>query len=530
MKLGDLSKYYHTIKYLRPVQIVNRVKRLLLRGSRTTVNPELPQRALLRQLQPYLDKPASYLGNGLFSLLNRQVQVSARHDWNSSQLPKLWLYNLHYHDGLSSMETTAAIKGELIDRWIDENPVGHGNGWEPYPLSLRIVNWIKWFSGDGQPTRQQLVTLAQQVASLSQQIEYHLMGNHLFANAKALFFAGYFFEGPEAEKWLALGRKILATETSEQFLDDGGHFELSSTYHATLTEDLLDIINISQAYGVEIGQGVQDTAAQALSWLAVMTRPDGLPPLFNDAAYGISPTLAQLTAYGKRIGIQPEQHVADQLVDLPASGYFRFEGPNYSFWGDAGQIGPDYIPGHAHCDMLSFELYAHGKPIIVDTGISTYEVDERRHYERSTAAHNTVQIAAREQSEIWGAFRVARRARIIKREIESASVVAGYQMYGKPNATHERRFEFSDQTIRLYDRLDGKPAHFNTTARFHCHPDIQPRLEDNCVILGPVRLYFSNAKRISLVDYNYAPEFDKLMPAKSVEVEFNQTLNTEIRL
>jgi hypothetical protein len=32
----------------------------------------------------------------------------------------------------------------LINRWIEETPVGKGNGWEPYPSSLRIVNRAKW--------------------------------------------------------------------------------------------------------------------------------------------------------------------------------------------------------------------------------------------------------------------------------------------------------------------------------------------------------------------------------------------------
>jgi len=36
------------------------------------------------------------------------------------------------------------ISMRLIQRWIEENPPVAGNGWESYPLSLRIVNWVKW--------------------------------------------------------------------------------------------------------------------------------------------------------------------------------------------------------------------------------------------------------------------------------------------------------------------------------------------------------------------------------------------------
>lgn len=529
-RLRQIPQIWHTVKYLKPAQVFNRVLRRVSTLRPLPVTDRVNVRRQTGVWAENVTRPESLLEKDTFCFINQTQILPNASDWNKSEIPKLWLYNLHYHDGLHSTGTRATVKRRLLERWIKENPFSFGNGWEPYPTSLRIVNWIKWLLEENKPVDGMRTSLAQQAHALSVSIEYHLLGNHLFANAKALFFAGCFFEGPEAEKWLALGQKILATEIPEQFLGDGGHFELSSTYHATLTEDLLDIINISQAYGIEIDHMVQNTAVQALSWLAVMTRPDGLPPLFNDAAYGVSPTLAQLTAYGKRIGIKPEQNISEPLIDLPESGYFRFEGADYSFWGDAGQIGPDYIPGHAHCDMLSFELFAHGIPIVVDTGTSTYEVGERRHVERSTAAHNTVQLGNREQSEIWSAFRVARRAKIIKREAGSTSMVANYQMYGKPNATHERHFEFSEKAIRLYDRLDGKLSNFRAAARFHCHPDVQPKLENNCVILGGLRFHFKNANRISLVAYNYAPKFNKLLPAKCIEVEFDQTLTTEIHL
>jgi hypothetical protein len=63
--------------------------------------------------------------------------------------------------------------------------------------------------------------------ALAGQLEYHLLGNHLFADAKALIFLGAFFAGAEAEAWLTHGLLILARELPEQVLADGGHFERS---------------------------------------------------------------------------------------------------------------------------------------------------------------------------------------------------------------------------------------------------------------------------------------------------------------
>ena len=137
-----------------------------------------------------------------------------------------------------------------------ENPPGQGNGWEPYPTSLRIVNWIKWalsppeprggFEPGGLPVRagvgvlqgleghettpRQILppdclhSLAVQARWLRRRLEYHLLGNHLFANAKALVFAGAFFVGPEGAagamarepaQWLALGQRLLRRELAE---------------------------------------------------------------------------------------------------------------------------------------------------------------------------------------------------------------------------------------------------------------------------------------------------------------------------
>ncbi|WP_262694130.1 heparinase II/III family protein [Kordiimonas aquimaris] len=463
--------------------------------------------------------------------MNVERVVASPSDWNNPNTQKLWLYNLHYHDGLVCSETPGDEKRDLIQRWIEENPVGEGNGWEPYTLSLRIVNWIKWLCASNEPVAGMIESLAQQVSSLRGQLEYHLLGNHLFANAKALVFAGCFFEGPEAQKWLGKGLSILKLEVPEQFLADGGHFELSTTYHATLTEDLLDIINITRTYGHGIPAAWECASERALEWQRVMTRPDGLPPLFNDAAYGNSPSLDEIEAYAARLGLERKSLKSEtvSVVDLPDSGYFRMNGEHYSLLGDAGKIGPDYIPGHAHCDMLNFELFAHGKPIFVDVGTSTYEVSDRRMYERSTAAHNVVQVGNREQSEMWSAFRVARRARITNREVDESSVSTTYENFDR-SYQHARKFVSEQNRITLRDEIVSRNEQDGAIARFHVHPDIDVKIVGSEVTVGLCSLSFTDAVKIQLVPFNYAPEFNKLVPATCIEVHFERTLETIISI
>lgn len=524
----SIPRLVRTVAHLKPGQVINRLRRRfvsLKRGDFSGI-----QRAALKGVwRPAPDRPVSILPDHQFVFLNETREVSAAGDWNDPGVPKLWLYNLHYHDGLMCPQTDPALKSAFLEKWVDENPAFAGNAWEPYPLSLRIVNWIKWDLSGGAFLPGMDAHLALQCAALDAQLEYHLLGNHLFANAKALVFAGFFFTGPEAERWLDTGLSILRCELPEQFLPDGGHFELSTTYQATLSEDLLDLVNMFQAFGRSAPEPLVRAAGRALNWLAVMTRPDGLPPLFNDAAYAISPGLASLQTYAARLGVPGHDAVGLGLVDLPHSGYFRFTAPNYSFWGDAGQVGPDYIPGHAHCDMLNFELFAHYQPVVVDTGTSTYAVGARRHAERSTCAHNTVQLGGHEQSEIWGGFRVGRRARITTRDVGGTTVRASHDGYRQQGIRHERQFEFGERLVKLVDTLHGRHSG-GAVARFHLHPSITPLIEGGTVMAGQVRFQFSGAEKVELSRYEYAPEFNRRTPASCIEVFFTNTLTTDIQI
>ena len=158
-----------------------------------------------------------------------------------------------------------------------------------------------------------LHSLAVQTRWLAQRLERHLLGNHLFANAKALVFAGLFFEGDEADAWLAAGLAIIAAQLPEQVLPDGGHFERSTMYHAICVEDLLDLINAGKAWAGMVPAAVlddwQDAVRRMLQWLQGMSHPDGQIGFFNDAALGIAAEPAALRAYAGRVGmaLSPEK-------------------------------------------------------------------------------------------------------------------------------------------------------------------------------------------------------------------------------
>jgi uncharacterized heparinase superfamily protein len=524
----SLGRYYHTLRHLRPIQFYGRVAHRLRRSvPEQGPAPELRQAALAFPLPPQRRRRLHGPARAEFLNLARDIDTSAA--WNDPASEKLWLYNLHYFDDLHAhgREQREGWHRALIERWITENPLGHGNGWEPYPTSLRIVNWTRWaLSGFAlSPTARQ--SLAVQCRHLAQRPEYHLLGNHLWTNAKALVFAGAFFEGAEADRWRSTGLDIVDRQLVEQVLPDGGHFERSPMYHSIVIEDLLDLVALSQCFpGLLPPHAVirwQGTITRMLGWLDAMTHPDGDIAFFNDAAHGIAARPEELHALARLMSIAPAPPATGNLIRLQSSGYERMQCGDFVVIADVGPIGPDYIPGHAHADTLSFELSWRGTRVLSNSGTSCYGTGSQRELERSTAVHNTVTVDDADSSEVWHGFRVARRARpseVIATQRHGLCRVAcahdGYtRLPGHP--VHHREWQLDATGLSLHDEVTGRGRH-QTRAYMHVHPgiDVTRRGERSFeLLLGPagrLRLEIEGPAAASIEEGFLGLEFGKLVP------------------
>lgn len=487
----------HTLRYLQLKQLYYRI---LYRVRKPRLNglPEPVMREFFSAWEgPAYLHPATEDGKA-FRFLGEVGDL--QNGWNNPTFSKLWLYNLHYQDYLhaTGVEGRSALNRQLVEDWIAANPPLKGNGWEPYCLSLRIVNWVKWLSRLDTDTAEAyphlLRSLACQANALEQQLEFHILANHLFANAKALVFVGSFLGGREGNVWLEKGLKLLDQEIPEQFLTDGGHFELSPMYHAILLWDMCDLLQLQQQTQLDalckreaqwrrvIGRGI--------NWLRSMVHPDGGIAFFNDATLGIAPTLRQLEAYADQLKALPatiteKADLALQLIYLHSSGYLVIDWPGqHRALLDAARVGPDYQPGHAHADTLSFELSLFGQRILVNSGISQYGEDAVRYHQRSTAAHNTLEVDGGNSSEVWLGFRVGRRAKPfdldIHQQAQQVEVAASHDGYKRLRGSviHRRHWTARPQELVIQDKLSGQ---FNQAkAFFHLHPDVQlERLDEN---------------------------------------------------
>lgn len=530
-----LLRYWHTLRDLRPVQIYGRIAQRLLRPR-----PDHSPAPVCRPQSSVWVSPArhapSMLGPRRFRFLEVERELSWPAGWNDPAIHKLWLFNLHYFADLVSddADERAHWHRELIAQWIADNPPFGGQGYVPYCVSQRVINWIKWLLAKNDPVAGMLDSLALQTRYLEQRVERHLQGNHLLANATALAFAGLYFGGIEGDRWLATALELFRHELPQQVLPDGGHYELSPMYHSLVLEHLLDVMNVASAFKTAAPEAADLTAAWrpqiALmrQWMHAMAFPDGQIALLSDSAWEIAPTPAELEAYAERLGLPAIVSSTSRVTSLADSGYVRLVSGPAVLIADVGPLGARYQPGHGHADVLSFELALGNERLIVDTGTSVYYGNNRqRLQERGTAAHNTVIVDGQDSSEVWDVFRVARRAKPVDLSINESSpdqleVRCGHDGYLRlpGRVRHRRTWRLSADELVIEDQVAGRFT--SAVARFHLDPQVRvviPTTESNSsgpkaapsraiLELGPWRVDFeASGSELSIEASQYHPQF-----------------------
>lgn len=478
-RVATALRWWHTLRHLRPVQFWRRATFRLAR-PRPDLAPPPPRRPGGGPWVLHAAHPGALTAPDRFTFLN-ETHTLAAVGWDDPAIAKLWRYNQHYFADLVAEDAAGRAEwhAALLDDWMRRNPPGQGSGWEPYPTSLRVVNVIKWALGGGKPSEALLASLAVQARWLGQRIEWHLLANHLFVNGKALLFAGLFFDGAEAATWRRTGAAILDRELDEQILPDGAQFELSPMYHLLALDDVLDLVNVIRWSGADgldrLETRLVEKAGAMLGWARAMVHPDGAMAQFNDAAQGIAPTLEALTRYAARLRIATPPAPAP-LTRMADSGYIRMSAGDAVLIADVAHVGPRYQAGHAHADTLSFELSVGAARVFVNGGTGTYGTGADRAAQRATRSHNTVEVAGRNSTDVWGGFRTGHRARPFDvrhwtdgEVLGAAAAHDGYRaLAGRP--VHRRAWMLAPGKLTVTDEVTG--GRWPAVARFHLHPDI----------------------------------------------------------
>jgi hypothetical protein len=517
-------RIFHTLRYLKPVQLYYRVYFVLAQKyvvkffKKKLDRPSSPSVASLQFHDPgvHHDVP---VGNK-FIFLNQEKDFGARVDWNYLAYGKLWNYKLNYFEFINSQGTDKAHALALIKDYCKE--LGTiTSGLEPYPISLRGMNWIKFFVKHKISDPFLNHSLYLQFRILYFTVEYHLLGNHLLENGFALLFAAYYFRD---ERFYKKASGILKHELNEQLLSDGAHFERSPMYHCILLHRALDAYNLVSSNPWK-HDGLHDLlrqkAAAMAGWLKQVQFSNGDLPQVNDTVEHETEPLV-LFRYAGALGIEPE------LATLGESGYRMIRTPRFELFIDVGNIGPDYIPGHAHSDTFNFIVYIDGTPQLVETGTSTYLPGPRRHLERLTSSHNTVTVERREQSDVWSTFRVGRRAKITSLKEDSNTITSSHNGYKAIGAIHERSWTWTDDSILVVDKVTGNK---NATAYIHFSPAVRPVMSGaGRITSGLFSIELPEHSKTSVEDYQMAAGFNQIQHSSCISIQFRDELKTKIIL
>ena len=293
-----------------------------------------------------------------------------------------------------------------------------------------------------------------------------------------------------------------------------------------ILEDCLDLLNVlNKNTGPEckkLEALLSSVCPSMVRFLSRMLHPDGEIALVNDAAFGTELPSKRILEYASSLLGNHVQEPEGRFWSFPESGYFVMaprKGDRMII--DCGPIGPDYQLGHAHCDTLSYELSLDGQRIVVDSGVYDYENGQMRQYVRSTNAHNTVMVDDEEQSEIWHAFRVGRRAKPIHARIEEigshkiifSGAHDGYKrLHGR--IIHERLIQYDDvKAWKVEDYLKGRGKH-QIESFIHIHPDFRASIKGSEIVImmrennrRAARIIVLDEANISLERGWYCPEF-----------------------
>jgi uncharacterized heparinase superfamily protein len=426
-----------------------------------------------------------------------------------------------------------------LEAWLDDNPWPCGVNWSrAMEAAVRSVNWLWAAALFGEAPEftpavrtRVLKSLLQHGRFIADNLEFSdNNGNHYLSNGVGLLFLGVLFPAfSDAAAWRSTGERIVWGEIERQVYPDGVDFEQGLGYQGLVLEFWYTSVLLCERNGIDVPSVVRARLARMFSFVAAYTRPDGTFPQIGDnddgrlagiddepvgshrrhlavggvmfdradwlgAAGDAVETAVWLT--GSDMLEQPRSAPAEISEEFAAGGFYVLRAPDVSLVVDTGDVGMRGIGGHGHNDVLSFDLWAAGSGVLVDSGTYTYSGDAvARQALRSTAAHNAVRVDQQETSRLGSGrwlWQIANDAhpKVVRWDsTDDRDVLVvehdGYTRLASP-VVHRRSFTFDKaaRTWRIDDDLEGSGEHL---IEVFLHPGVTPEVVDDGVRLRAPR-------------------------------------------
>lgn len=546
-------------------------------ASKTPDNPEIPNTPNSPNTP---STPGSPLSGEAIRLLGGFRYEDYATDWHAGfNTPRRWplepSYCLEYKqrddigDARVNWElnrhrqfTRLAARGDvarletLVDDWSAKNPFLWGISWtSPMEIALRSVSWMtaarslmaNGETGDGRL----LGKLLTGAANMTEYLTRHESGfssanNHLVVEVAAVAIAGFLFSKQE---WVARSLAVLGRELPRQVSADGVDMESSLHYHGFVLEAYLLVWREMKDAGMEMNPLWRDRLGKMARFVAASRVADGVWCVFgdddeariSDSGFGDADYFDRLLDLYASLSGEDAMRPAPVRLTFPEGGYsFLREGD--MFVGiDHAPLGFGSIAAHGHNDMLSFQLFCGGKPVLVDSGTYLYHTDRRmRDLLRSTRMHNTVSINGMEQSQMLGAFLWGKKAECRLLQTLPDGLTASVK--GLSGVTHTRSWKISSRSfmsmgpdgeatpcmpsLTVLEVTDSFDKECDWEATLLAAPGLEVTVTGSYgAEIGGVLSLECTSGVVSTENVEVAAEYGKLVPATAIRIVGNSREN-----
>lgn len=499
------------------------------------------------------------LANGTVSFLNEDIDCADEppfdipHDVGMREgYPRLWSLKLWSFEPVEWLvvapdEMAGDLESTLV-RWLRawrregvtdlDSPGYLREYWTPYGVSRRIPNLgrlIGLLSETARVEHGEWLSrhVEKNVRFLRDHVEYDVGGNHLIENGCALVVGGVLIDDRDT---IEQGLTVLREELPAQLLEGGLHFERSPMYHTILLYRVVAALDILRRSGRpaprELLVGVRDMYA----WLRRAAPPGVGYPLLNDAAYHEGPSRESCLGFVEAV-------LGDDIGDVERtplrSTYYSLMDGDITALVDGGRPSPRHLPAHGHNDAGNVLMWVGDDPVLVDTGVYSYQPGPRREYARSVRAHNTIQVGDVQQAVTGGRFRMGPR---IDPEVTLADRNRGTAVrieYEAPRLArtyrHRRAVSVADRGLRIDDQVEsGRDVatgrlHFDPDLRVDRRTDASSRAEFTATKpdMATITISVDGAETAEIVETERYPEYGKMTKQPTITFRFEPSSGLE---
>ena len=470
-----------------------------------------------------------------------------------------WELNRHHQFALLAKNFYATRKNaylqeikDLFYDWNNSNPFLFGISWTSVmEVAIRAIQWTFALAFLSQTNDENTKTLLKDLETgilnmvgylTKHYSRYSSANNHLLIEACSILIAGFAFG---CDKWKNLAIKILDKQLYLQNFSDGINKEMSLHYQTFGMEAYAIAIHLIKSEGNKVPKSWIQMMENQCKFLAHSILNNSITCEFGDNDEGKILDLEGLNPSNHSIYVlqlcsiilekrfcsfqnisenikwlfsdsqitkvsEMTQYDSTKSISFPIGGYSFLKTQNSEIVVaiDHAPLGFGSIAAHGHADALSFQLFANGKPLIIDPGTFIYHcwLQERNNF-RKSINHNTVVINGKEQSQMLGPFLWGKRAitKLEKSELSQLTDIIIATTTGLSGIKHTRTFSLdkTNQSLTIDDQFDSE---CNWTQSFITNFGISPSISQRKVTIQDIELS-SDKGNIEINDTWASPKY-----------------------